>query len=237
MRLRQFNASGIDRFRLVLQTCRENPLAAIDLQLLEDKELTEEVQGDVEVTAQAFTTKGDAGHYLHSLLDPILAHDDIMANIGLWSWLSLYFFDSVCPPDSQGKRRVNNDCHYIYEPVSRYYCRHLLFISWRILDITKTHHRLFSTTKISILDRVTLEVFGKLYLVRIPCIFEVLDRIYWKEQSERVRKNVAGSEIMKGDLTHRFPMMIQQLEKTYDLQSLSADQLIGLLGSEFDFAA
>ena len=64
-----------------------------------------------------------------------------------------------------------------------------------------------------------------------------LDRVYWNEQTGRVHKNVAGSEIMKGDLTHRFPMMIQQLEKTYDLQSLSADQHIGLLGSEFEFAA
>ena len=32
---------------------------------------------------------------------------------------------------------------------------------------------------------------------------------------------------------HRFTIRIRQLEKTYDLQSLTADQLIELLGNEF----
>jgi hypothetical protein len=32
---------------------------------------------------------------------------------------------------------------------------------------------------------------------------------------------------------HRFPIRIRQLEKTYDLVSLTADQLIELLGDEF----
>jgi hypothetical protein len=34
-------------------------------------------------------------------------------------------------------------------------------------------------------------------------------------------------------LVHRLPIRIQQLEKTYDLQSVSAEQLLELLGDEF----
>ena len=34
----------------------------------------------------------------------------------------------------------------------------------------------------------------------------------------------------------RFPTRIRQLEKTYDLMSLDADQLLELLGEEFSFA-
>ena len=39
-----------------------------------------------------------------------------------------------------------------------------------------------------------------------------------------------------GNLSHRRPMRIRQLEKTFDLMSLNADQLLELLGDEFSFA-
>ena len=235
MILRQFNGTGIERFRNMLQMCRDNPFASVDFRLLEDATLTEVVKGSVEVTEQKFVTKGDAGQYLHSLLDPVLSHDDIMSNIGLWSWLCLFFFDSVCPTDSQDRRRVKNDYRYIYDLASWHYYRHLLFVSWRVMDITKDHHRLITSSQIDTLDHVTFYIMQKLYLVRIPCVFEVLDRIYWNQTTQRVQKGITGSTISKGDLTHRFPAVIQQLEKTYDLQRLNADKLIDLLGDEFVF--
>jgi hypothetical protein len=44
---------------------------------------------------------------------------------------------------------------------------------------------------------------------------------------------MTGSRITAGNLTHRLPQRILQLEKNYDLVDLSADQLIELLGEEF----
>ena len=46
-----------------------------------------------------------------------------------------------------------------------------------------------------------------------------------------------GSRERAGDLTHRLPLRVRPLEMTYDLMSLTADQLIELLGAEFSFAA
>lgn len=75
---------------------------------------------------------------------------------------------------------------------------------------------------------------SKLYLTRIPCIFEVIDRLYWDATRGRVRTGGLnpwpGSP---GDLTNRLPLRIRQLEKTYDLVSLDADRLLELLGDEF----
>lgn len=76
----------------------------------------------------------------------------------------------------------------------------------------------------------------RLYLTRIPCFFEVLDRIYWEPELGRSRKGVVDAvRVTAGDLSHRLPLRIRQLEKTYDLQSLTADALIELLGDEFRF--
>ena len=70
---------------------------------------------------------------------------------------------------------------------SRHFYRHLLFISWQIIQVAPKHNRLFLGSSVSTLDKVTTEVMKRLYLTRIPCIFEVLDRLYWDESRGRLR--------------------------------------------------
>ena len=73
-------------------------------------------------------------------------------------------------------------------------------------------------------------------MTRIPCIFEVYDRLYWDDGRNRPRIGISGSKPTPGNLSHRLPTRIRQLEKTFDLMSLNADQLLELLGDEFSFA-
>ncbi len=47
---------------------------------------------------------------------------------------------------------------------------------------------------------------------------------------------MSKERVVPGDLRNRFPIRIRQLKKTYDLLSLNADQLIELLGDEFQQA-
>ena len=236
MKLRQFNAKGIEHFRNILQECRENPHSEVERHLLEDNTLTEEIVGSAEVMQQVFKTKGEAGKYLHLILkSAFLDEDNLASNVGLWSWLSLFYFDSLCPRNAQGHRKVKAVHHYIYDQRWNYYYRHLLFVSWKVWDITQGQHRLITATKINEIDRVTRYIMNKLSMIRIPCIFEVLDHLYWNETTNKAKKNIAGSEVRRGDL-NRLPAVIRQLEITYDLQSLNADQLIELLGDEFIFS-
>jgi hypothetical protein len=44
---------------------------------------------------------------------------------------------------------------------------------------------------------------------------------------------VSPHAVKAGDLVHRLPITIRQLEKTYDLINLKAEQLLELLGPEF----
>lgn len=235
MNLRQFRPVGINHFQVMLEACRQDPGTPIPQTALEDDRLTEPVRPTVEVSPGIFQTRREASSYLSKVLSP-LAEQYIADNAGLWTWLTLFYFDSVCPLRN-GKRNIKNDYYYIYEPRNpRHFYRHLLFISWRVQSIARDHNRLFLDHSLSSLDKVTSEVMKRLYLTRIPCIFEVLDRIYWDKSRGKARAGITDSEIVKpGDLVHRLPIRIRQLEKTYDLHSLSADQLIVLLGDEFAF--
>ena len=235
MQVRRFNADGIESFRKELAECRLQPSRDIPFELLTDRVLTETFSPQIEVEPQVFMTKKDAAVYFHRILEGV-PKQQLLDDAGLWSWLSLYFFDLVCPKRG-GVRKVRNDYTYVYEAKSiRHFYRHLLFVSWRTLDIAPTHNRLLLGTSISSLDKFSSEVIKRLYLTRIPCFFEVLDRLYWDDKRGRARPGVTDfQKVTPGNLVHRLPTRIRQLEKTYDLHTLSADQLISLLGKEFQF--
>lgn len=234
MKLRRFNADGISEFRAFLSRVREGADESPE-GLLEHRTLTEIVTPETQIVCEQFVTKGDAARYLQGVLRN-LEQGVAEGDAGLWTWLTALFFDSVCPlRDSQ--RVVRNDYQYIFEPRNtRHFYRHLLFVAWRILEYAPTHNRLFLRSAVSTGDEVTRVVMERLFLTRIPCIYEVLDRLYWDESRRRPRRGITGSKVQAGNLKHRLPTRIRQLEKTYDLQILDADQLLELLGDEFAFA-
>jgi len=235
MKLRRFNSDGIHEFREFLNKCRSHPDAEVPVELLEHRQFTEIVAPEIQIVTQQFELKGDAARYLTPVLKPLLAAE-VEKDAGLWTWLTLLFFDSVCPVDDDG-RNVKNYYTYVFEPNdTRYFYRHLLYNSWRVLYLAPRFNRLLLKSRLDTFDGFTDQVMKRLYLTRIPCIFEVLDRLYWDAAGHGPRRGIVGSRACAGDLQHRFPPRIRQLEMTYDLMSLTADQLIELLGDEFSFA-
>ena len=233
MRLRRFNKAGIDAFRRFLAACRENPREPVPMDLLESDEYTILFSDEINVAPHEFSSRRDAADYFQDLLSPLSA-DAVRKDAGMWTWLSLCYFDQICP-DLNANRKVRNDYTYIYMPdESRYFYRHLLFIAWHVKQVAPEHNRLFLDRSLINRDSITTEVFKRLYITRIPSIFENLDRLYWDSSNSRpVKGIVSPGKVTAADLTHRLPTRIRQLEKTYDLQSLNADQLLEILGDEF----
>src|SRR5262245_26273741 len=142
MIVRQFNQSGLKAFRDLLDGTREHPSGPVDRRILVDPGLTEIVAPEIDIAPQRFTTRGDAAAYLAKHLAP-LRDDDVSRNAGLWSWLSLFYFDEVCPPKN-GVRAVRNDYSYVFEPTNpRHFYRHLLYIAWYALRTAKPYERLY----------------------------------------------------------------------------------------------
>lgn len=91
----------------------------------------------------------------------------IVSNAGLWTWLSLRYFDQVCAKGDSGWQ-VKNDYFYVFAPTNtRHFYRHLLFISWQVLRIGPTHNHLLLLTPVNSLDAIADQVMKRLYLTRI----------------------------------------------------------------------
>jgi hypothetical protein len=237
VRLREFRASGIEAFRRLLENWRENSANSTPDGLLEEETATELVRPSIEVERRDFATKAQAAAYLSEILAP-LPDREVATNAGLWTWLACFWFDTICPI-REGRRRVKNDAYYVYEPNNpRRFYYHLLYLPWHIVHVAPTYNRLLLCGSLATMDEIAAEVMKRLYLLRIPCIFEVLDRLYWDEERRCPRRGIIPRhEARPGDLRHRLPLRVRQLEMTYDLQSLNADQLIELLGEEFQVRA
>ncbi|MDD3586072.1 MAG: hypothetical protein PHQ75_02715 [Thermoguttaceae bacterium] len=241
MQLREFKTDGIEEFRKYLRFCRDNkdsiskrliPQPPPPFHLLEDDSLTIPILPRIELEQKRLPLKKDIADYLHPKFLS-LPMEKKMKCAGLWSWLALFYYDSVCP-SIDGVREVYNDYRYIFEPTcSYYYYRHLVFMTWRIKEITPDHNRLMLASPTHIQDVLCTTILKSLYLTRIPCIFEVIDRLYWDEKLQGPKKGCITTKTKPGGLEHRLTIRIRQLEKTYDLLSLSADQLLELLGEEF----
>ncbi len=235
MKIRRFNEVGIARFRSYLADLRQMPSLPPPWEMLGDAALTTLVPEAIELERPGFVLKRDAAVYLHGKLKPLLGQN-LFKDSGIWTWLSLYYFDDVCPA-ANAVRAPSNDAHYVLEADEawRYY-KHLLATPVRILDISPVHHKVLLLSPLPVLGQIMERMAARLYLLRIPCVPEVIDRLYFDEEKRKPKRGIAGNNRSPraGDLANRFPIRMKQLQLTHDANALSADQLLALLGREFE---
>jgi len=108
-----------------LDQLKAAPTTPPPMWLLTD-EVASEAVADVEVLDQPFATRFDAANYLQELLSAANINK-VDRDAGLWSWLTLLFFDQVCPLGKAGERDAGETARYIPAlDLSRRYYRHLL---------------------------------------------------------------------------------------------------------------
>ena len=242
MRLRRLNEAGIDRFRERLDVLRQAPEMDIAhwRKVLEDPKLTELHEEDADMPEQKFSTRRE----FTEMFRERLGHCDSQSfqnDAGMWAWLSMFYFDSVCPKNACGTRKVLANKAYIFIPKSRDSLKHLLYDFWQISNLAIKYQAekyvwIWLDESINSIGLFTAETMKRLSLTRLPCFFELIYRLYWDEQMDCLRPGILKTrkdDVRCGDLTHRLPSVLNQLAVNYDLQNLTAEQLIPLLGPEF----
>lgn len=232
-RLHRFAPAGLVRFREFLTALRLDPALPLPSKLLTDEGFAVPVPGGPVLEKPGFATKRLAAEYLHRVLDP-LSLPDLEQDAALWSWLAAFFFDDVCPPVG-GRRRPLANPHYVLEPNDyRRRYRHLLLTPYRLASVMPDHNRIFLDAPLSVHGEIIEQTVSRLYMFRMPGVRAAIDRLYFDEENGRPKRGIFPTKgERRGDLRNRFPSRVLQLQRTYDVGALSADQLIQLLGAEF----
>ena len=234
--VRCLNERGVEVFGEYLHSLRDNPTATPPYSILSDPLTSANVRGRASIENHKFATRMEAGKYLnHKLsgLDPA----DVDQNRGLWAWLSLFYFDMVCPLDIDGEINPGQDYRHI--PVSSHwhFYRHLLLGPFSIYRSHGESAKVLLANEVSKPGNFNEQIASRADMIRNPAIIQSLDVLYYDETRQRAKKGAEGRDKDKkpkaGTLL-RFVTVIDQLTLNFDLFSVSRDDIVELLPREFN---
>jgi hypothetical protein len=235
MKIRKLTDKGIERFRDYLAELRHGAKTPPPYSLLENPEFSAPLKGDAEIEQRTFRTRLELAQYLDQALDEIY-HDRLDNDVQLWSWLSLYYFDQVCPIENNGLRKPGRDYRHILEPGYPNGHRHLLAGAWLVYSVYglgDNLSRLLLWTPLHLESKFHHELAVRQTLITNKSILQAADKMYFSESAGNPKKGALVKKKAPGTL-QRFIDVIQQLDLTYDLYSMSGEEILALLPPEFD---
>lgn len=234
MKLHRFNSAGVKAFIDFRDRLNLDPALKPPTEFLEDLSLVELISGGIDVPKRTFTNRLDAGIFLNELIDEAKIqrpeHDQ-----GLWIWLTLYFFDEVCPADGNGNRKAQalERLVALVDNFQRFY-RHLLLGPYLIVRA----HRANPERALAMLcnplwepGEITAQLASRKELVTNPAVAEVATKLYYNRESGKFKRG-AGSSV-KG-APRRLAAMLNQYDLTFYLYGMTAEEILALLPKEFD---
>lgn len=228
--VRRLTAAGIQQFRDYLEELREGRTLTPPRSLLRIEETSEPVSPVRSVEGRAFATRLEAARYLTEALYGLPRVEE---DVGLWSWLSLFYFDQVCPARPDGVRFPGRDYRHIPEPDYRYAHRHLLGGPFVVYRLHGEQAALLLGTPAYRENSFHHELASRQAFISNPTIIGAVNLLYLDERTRGPKRQAQDPKHGPGTL-RRFIDVVQQIDLNYDLYSMTAEAMVGLLPAEFD---
>lgn len=234
MRLHRLRDEGLIAMATWLDELRRGATGSVPKALLEQSDLADLIESPAEVGQRRFGSRLQFASYIDDKMvddtEHLLARDK-----GFWAWLSLFYFDEVCPRDRLGYRKPGHEARYIPDPTDyRTYYRHLLAGPWRVYRA----HRDTPARTLAVLSgpldkpgEVAEQLASRQELVSNSTVMEAVTALYFDRAAGVVRRGAAGRG--RGS-ARRLAEVLLQFDLTYDLQTVGPDRLLALLPTEFD---
>jgi hypothetical protein len=233
MKLRRFNDSGLAEFREQLLTLKSDPTRDPPWHLLADARFTTPAN-EVELERKVFKTRMEVALAMNGLLGdrPPPGTD---RDTGLWSWLALFHFDSICPFDETGRRKVGAAHRYILEGTNhKTYYRHLLLGPYLILRA----HRDEPERAIVLLCQspdspgdIVEQLASRQEIVTNPVMMRVATELYYDWATGAPKR---GASSKNRGSARRLAEVTDQFDVTWDLFAVPWHSLLARLPAEFD---
>lgn len=226
--VRILNEAGIRRIREFLLRLKVDRSTEPLPDVLHDTRCSDPAPGGAVVESRSFASKLEFGRYIASALNGRVPDRTLRVSIGLWVWLTLFYFDEVCPPDGHGHRRVLSFEKYIPSAghISTNPDKHLLFFPWKMITLHGDDAAWLLSGALREDTKVVRELANS-YRRNVSTEFVRLARsLYFDEERGRLR---TGATTNRGGSLRRLDRVMSQLDLTYDVFGISAPNLAGLL--------
>jgi hypothetical protein len=228
--IRSLNERGQTRFRAWLET---GAFGDAPFDPLQDPMTSEPVLDTAEVDQAFFANRYDLAVHINDALCRC-DFQRLSYDAGVWTWLSLFFFDLLCPKDLTGARNVLAPYRYLLDADSRKSRTHLIR---EAVAAVRTHGHFARVLLISprggIKDTLTLtQLASRQDLISNRAVVELAWRLYFNQRKGAIR--VGAASLRQPGSVPRFALVLQQLSLNYDLPAMNALQIAQLLPLEFN---
>jgi len=228
--LREFNDDGIRQFREFFNKIVANDVDQDFSELLTDDRFTSIIKKDLILEPQLPPSKLEAAAYLHKIIDPLLIENKFYRP-GLWTWLSAFYFDSICPINKDGTRDVYKEPKYILTR-GRVNYRHLLAGPVQVYHSYGNTSHILLSGKVAVGGEMYEQLAGKMYIASMKGIVQAVDMLYW--DVEKDQPIIGATSRNKPGNVRRFGDIMKQFKLTYNLTAMDGPEIISLLPKEFD---
>jgi hypothetical protein len=233
MQLTRFTEPGVAAFSSYLNSLKSNPSLLPPSNWLTDPQYSEPLATKVEVEPRTFGTRLNAARYLYEQFSGCNL-TDVDRDTGLWAWLSLFYFDEVCPPRN-GFRSPGDRARHIPELANyqRYY-RHLLAGPYQIYRAHRDRPERAIAILCQALDKpgeIVEQLASRQELVTNPAVMELASILYVDPVLQRPKR---GAQAKGGGTARRLPTVLDQFDLTWDLYAAQGAELLDILPKEFN---
>lgn len=231
--MRILNRKGEEAFTDYLNQVEAGSQAPPPIQELGKPSYSEEFPTTIEVPNNPpAATRLELGKYLLSLFESNGVQRDQIVNVpGMWSWLALLWFNSLCPT-ANDVRKVRDISKYVCSSDYTDYYRHFVAASWNIYSVYGEKSRLFLWTPLYIQNDFIEQLASRQDIITNGPLIEAFDRLYWDLGKNQPKTGAQGQK-RPGNF-RRLLQFVQQVELTYDIRAMAANEILGLLPTEYN---
>lgn len=184
---------------------------------------------------KSFKTQYELADYLHSKVPQEFRKNPWDSETkGMWEWLALFYAEQF---RGDGRKPLFGRDRLFWIADSRMRFRHYTqgpFLAYAYLHRNKRVASIFLNAKLGIFTELYREFCARDWLISCESAVEVAVRLYWDPIASRWKERHATRGPLGAGAVRRLVEVLGQFDLTYDLHSLSADELYNMLPKEFD---
>lgn len=187
---------------------------------------------DVEVHPREFASRLEFARYFDQQVSES-GFDGALDALGMWEWLTLYYFDQLCPIRSDGSRKIGNVQRYI--PTTNVHSHYLHLLKGAYTAFLEQASRPGSDYELVLSGLVNDhgaafdQLISRPRLRTSPGVQSAARLLYFDERHRVPKSRFSVGPTRIGE----FAKHLRNLPPEYHLQSISVESVLSLLPSEF----
>ena len=225
---------GIAEFGRYLERLREDGRIPPPRLLLDDARYSRDLTlCDAYVEPRRFASRGDFAQYINTRFEGAGCFDDV-DEPGLWGWFSLYYFDSVCPPNQDGVRKPKSLQRHLLNPprpgkIRRHLLRNAYLLYRRYQYLNDVPLDLLLGPPLDQYPQAVTQIGERERTLNSQGVLVAANRLYLDKSTGKPKRGYTSGDA--GILT--FGRVVNNLPARCDLSEMSADAILALLPPGF----